>query len=246
MRRLLVVVLGIGLIALAVPAVAGTFTQAQAVGCVNDDDDDVLGDRPAEIRRFCAAITSGGFVQFRIDVLAVRSVNSSPMWSETFQPLVISMETTGDEEADYRLVAQTTGFGLDVHVIDLSDFSRSCEDVTLFDGDNAYLVETTTECIGNAGRLSALAELTYDPEDNEEFGSDSTAAVEAGDTLPPALPTPSEEPTQDTGDPRAFRLEGPSRFETAIAVSQYSFRTEAVTSICHAQMSSPTPSPPRP
>lgn len=226
-KTLTVLGLAVLMIAATVAVAGGADFDQAASGCVDDpiDQDDPRG----EVLRFCAAVADGQ-ASFGIDVQEVLDPNADPAWTSSFSSnWAVDVETTGDTEPDYRLrYANEEGFGASVEVFDLGDFSTTCSGTASFEVSR-YVASAlpVADCFDGTATFRATSTFTFNQDEPFVLEIDDSPAVTPGTSLPAALgggSTPPPPPPPPSGDVvESFRLEGPSRFETAIAIAQFQF-----------------------
>lgn len=221
-RVLFAAVAAMLLLTVAVPVASGAgFDQAE--GCVDDPDE---GEDPrGEVLRFCAAVTSGT-ASFAIDVEQVLDPNADPTWTSGDTDWRVELETTGDADPDFSVTyANRDGFGASVTVLNLDSYDIPCEGTATFEVSRYVMAGLdTTACFGT-NEFRATSTFAFWDRDVAISFDDSPAVTPAA-SLPAPLggATPPPPPPPPEGDPsvvQAFRLEGPTRLETAVSISQY-------------------------
>lgn len=221
--------LALMLIAATMVTANGAGFEQAAPGCIDDPED---RDEPrGEVLRFCAAIDTGR-AAFAIDVVQVTDPNSDPNWTGSDNYFNVDVETTGDTEPDFQVQYRNRdGFGVSARVLDLNTFRETCVGSATFEVSRYVARDLTVgSCFGGVTDFRAIATLRYGQTDPFFLEIDETGAVTpATGALPVPLdggapaPAPPPPPPPPGAPAEALRLEGPSRYETAIAISKYQF-----------------------
>jgi len=213
-----------------VVAAGQSFEQVGTPDCVTDPDDQ--DDPRAEVRRYCAVMDASGGPSFGIDVEQATDPGSDPVWIEGQAYWSVDIFTDSDSEADYRFRYDVEGGLIQAEIVDLTEYT-SCSGTGSVEGNQYRAVGFAANCVGNAPSFrSGTTSFAYIGDG--AFDIDTTGAVlsERGSSLPtplsggpaPTPPPPASPPPPPAaqGDP-VFRLEGPTRIDTAIDISQYQF-----------------------
>lgn len=226
---LLALLLAFALLAIApTPAHAESECQADAQGDVVRRDDESVSDKPeVDILVICLSHTPDD-ISVTVRVTSPTDPATHPAWEDFGAAIGVAVDTDGDGTEDFDLNYGRFPDGtVQVGVFEHEEGGYLCEGDGTFDGVR-YRLTASRDCLGNPQQVSMAAFMFYESVSTEP-------GVGFFDEVPayPELAGPySTAPDPETA---AVRLEGPSRVDTAIAVSQDTFEDGAAEAVVLAR-----------
>ena len=226
---LIALILLLGLLAVPSPAAAESQCVSDAQGDVEDRSDGSMSGQPeADILAVCTSHTPD---QLGVTVRVAQPTDpeTDPAWEDFQSAIGVAVDTDGDgvEEYDINYGRFPDGVAR-VAVFDHESGEQVCTGTGTFN-DVRYLLQVPRSCVGNPQSLNVAAFIFY--------SSNVASQTSAGyfDEIPayPELIGPFS--TAADPDTPVERLEGPSRVDTAIAVSQDTFEDGAAQAVVLAR-----------